>query len=86
MREEKGGARVSSESLPVEIQVEDLINVSAGTLKRAHLPDHGQDSRERAVGGLEGHMEDGACVDYLVDCLEGVLTCEVLLVTPFLFL
>lgn len=57
----------------VQVQVEDVARVGAGARERSHLPDHGEDRGKGGVPpswGREGDVEDGACVDDLVDRLE----------------
>lgn len=57
----------------VQVQVEDVARVGAGARERSHLTDHGEDRGKGGVPpswGREGDVEDGACVDDLVDRLE----------------
>ncbi|KAK1244869.1 hypothetical protein MKX08_004498 [Trichoderma sp. CBMAI-0020] len=56
----------------VDVQVQGVANIGAGTVKGAHLADHGQDGGEGGVGSGEGDVDDGRGVDEPVDGFEGV--------------
>lgn len=58
----------------MEVEIERVAEVRAGTVKGAHVADHGQDGREGGVivRGVEGDVEQGRGVDEGVDCFEGV--------------
>ena len=60
----------------MEIAVEWVFDVRAGTVEGTHLPDHRQDGGEGAFGGVggEGDVQDVGGVDEGVDCGE-VVSC-----------
>lgn len=56
----------------VEVEVKRVTEVGAGTIKGAHLADHGEDDGEGLGGRVEGDVEDLGGVDNAMDGLEGV--------------
>ena len=59
----------------VEIELQDVANVCAGTVEGGHLADHGQDYGKGGVGCGEGDMEELGAVDYRVNNFESVIRC-----------
>jgi len=53
--------------LPVQIELENITFIRAGPLKRPHVSEHGQSSRERALWYIEGNMYEGSCIDDVVN-------------------
>lgn len=60
----------------VEVQVEGVGEVGAGTGEGAHLADHGEDGWEGGGGRVEGDVDDGRGVDEAVDDLQSIDACS----------
>ena len=61
----------------MQVEVEHISDICAGTLVGTHLADHGQDGRESfPVGGVERYMNYLGRIDDFVNCFEFIFGCR----------